>query len=269
MTYKLFYSCFDQSHFGEVDPLMTPFDNTSNKHPELREYHIFDRIINEGAANDVDLWGMFGPRWNIKLRFGTNEIDNAIKNNPGKDVYLFNHARICNALFVNVWEQGEIYHPGIKQVVTAALKTGHYDTSSLNVLMTDATCYCSYFVATHKFWKEYMSFLKDVKIHLDSLSGEYKQMYEGSANYSRDKSLNMFPFIVERLFSTYLHTSNYNIYSHPADYTVYSNQIGHVADYVADIYELKKRISSNDDLNEWNQKRNFVLQKYSTILSCD
>ena len=117
MNYKIFQICFENTQIPQVDPILTPFDNTSNEKPELREFHSFNRIIDEGFADDLDAWGVFGPRWQSKMRYGAEEIKTAIDDNPNFDVYIINHARIQNALTMYVWDQGDYFHPGIKQVV--------------------------------------------------------------------------------------------------------------------------------------------------------
>jgi hypothetical protein len=131
LNYKIFQICFEDRQIPLVDPLLTPFDNTSNEKPELREFHSFNRIIDEGFADGLDAWGVFGPRWQSKMRYEANVIKDAIDENVGFDVYVFNHARVQNALTANVWEQGEYFHPGIKQVVRSALINGGYDTNVL------------------------------------------------------------------------------------------------------------------------------------------
>jgi len=82
LNYKIFQICFEDRQIPLVDPLLTPFDNTSNERPELREFHSFNRIIDEGHVDDLDAWGVFGPRWQSKMRYGASEIKKSIDENP-------------------------------------------------------------------------------------------------------------------------------------------------------------------------------------------
>jgi len=273
MKYEIFQICFEDRQLAEVDWDFTAFDNTSNKHPELREFHSFNRIIDEGHADGLDAWGVFGPRWQDKMRHSSKVIVEAIDNNPNADVWIFNHARVQDALTYNVWEQGEYFHKGIKQVVSAALKAGGYQTDAIDTIMTDATCYCSYFVATEKFWKEYIVFLKDMKEKLEALTGEDAEIYHGSANYSRDPNLNMFPFIVERLFSTFLHmNTKFKVYSRPYDYSVYYGQIKDFSKLLQSLDRLK-RMSVEQDSSElfghWNQLRIYFAKTHPELFNLD
>ena len=272
MNYKIFQICFEKNQISEVDKLLTPFDNTSNEKPELREFHSFNRIIDEGLANDLDAWGVFGPRWQNKIRHKASVIKDAIDNNHGYDVYIFNHARVQNALTVNVWEQGEYWHPGIKQVVHSAFVAGGYDTNVIDTIMTDSVCYCSYFVATKTFWLEYIAFVNDIKEKLEALTGDNAKIYHGSANYFRDSNLNMFPFIIERLFSTFLHIKKYKIYSQPYDYGLYQNQINDFSKVLHSLYGIKCMIvkqQSQELFEHWNLLRLYFAKAHPNLFNLD
>lgn len=275
MNYKLFQICFTEDQLKNVDPLLTPFDNTANERPELREYHNFVKAIDKNIVEDLNAWGFFGPRWKEKLRYGSPDIAYEIENNPGYDVYTFNHARIVDALFFNVWEQGEKWHPGIRQVVKKVLELMGHDSGILDDLMFDqTTCYCSYFVATKEFWKDYLEFLAKVKDCLENLSEEEKKIYESSANYARDKNLNLFPFIIERMFSTYLilNRDKIKVHAKPYDYNVYSGQLGEFVQVISALNNLKKLTLKHDSeeiFYQWNAIRMFLLKTQSNLINLD
>jgi hypothetical protein len=270
LNYKIFQICFDPKQLHDVDLLLTPFDNTSNERPELREFHSFEKIVDEGHANNLDAWGVFGPRWKEKMRFDALEMHTAIENNPDNDVYIFNHARVVNSLTHNVWEQGEFWHKGIKHVTKVALESCGYDSNVLNLPDVETTCYCSYFVATKEFWNDYIKFLREMKTALENLTGEESEIYKGSANYSRDSNLNLFPFIVERLFTTFLHLKQYKVYSHNPNYELYRKNVGDFVSVLTSLYELKK-VSQYDEnmFNIWNSIRTFFLKTQPQLMSLD
>lgn len=270
MKYKIFQICFEPKQIHDVDPLLTPFDNTSNERPELREYHSFERIIKEGVADELDAWGVFGPRWHEKMRYDSFEMHKAIRENPDADVWIFNHARVVNALTHNQWEQGEFWHKGIIAVTKKAFESAGYDPSYIDRITVETTCYCSYFVAKKDFWLRYIDFIRDIKSALESLDEEHKLLYQSSANYARDKNLNLFPFIVERLFSTFLLMDKFNVYSHNHDFYLYKNQIEDFSVVLNSIYQLKK-LGQHDEriLPHWNNIRTFFLTTQPQLLSLD
>ncbi len=109
MNYKIFQIFFEDRQIPLVDPLLTPFDNTSNEKPELREFHSFNRIIDEGFADDLDAWGVFGPRWQSKMRYEANVIKNgmivsekaeiSLKNLPSGNYLLLLKSKIEHRVF--------------------------------------------------------------------------------------------------------------------------------------------------------------------------
>lgn len=266
MKPTLYSICFDKDQIGEVKSPMVPFDNTENLRPELREYQSFKRIMTEGYA--TELYGVFGPRAEQKLRYSGDTIYSEIVANPLHDVYLFNHARIQSVLFLNVWEQGEYFHPGISKVVRYALDRNGYDPSVVDKIMYDKQmCYCSYFVAKKAFWNDYMHFVDIIVNTLNALPDELATIYHGSANYARDTSLGMFPFIVERLFSTYLklNENDYKVYVKPYDYSLYTTENNFI-NHFSTLHRIKE---SWDSFDEWHYLRTETLLKHPELLHLD
>jgi len=260
MNFKIFQICHKTSQLSTCDPGFTPFDNTENKHPELREFHIFNRIMEEDHVADVDAWGIVSPHCLDKLRYSSQSIIDEINNNPNNDVWIFNHGRIHNAFLDNVWSQGEQFHPGITTVINAALVAGKYDTNVINELMTDNTCYSNYFVAKKEFWIEYIAFVKDIKEKLENLTGNEAKLYHSNANYDTDQTLTLFVFIVERLFSTFLHLNKkYKVHTKKYDYTVYPKNIEQCYNMLASLYELKKlAVNSSEIYMHWHLLRQYI-----------
>lgn len=268
MNPTLYQICFEKVQISQVKAPMIPFDNTSNERPELREYHSFKKIIDGQHA--TELYGVFGPRAEEKLRYSGKEIYDEIVANPGKDFYLFNHARIQSVVFLNVWEQGEYFHSGIKKIMRYVLDKNDYDYTVIDSIMTEKhMCFCSYFVATKTAWIEYMRFVDDIKHTLNSLPDELATIYHGSANYARDSSLGMFPFIIERLLSTYLKLNSYNIHVKPYNYSLYTEDSGFI-NHFSTLHRLKESsVSDADSFDSWHYLRNETLVKYPQLLHLD
>lgn len=268
MNYKIFQICFEPKQIEQVEAPLTAFDNTLNERPELREFHSFVKANETGATKDLDAWGFLGPRWETKLKYSADDMCRVIEENPDNDVWLFNHARVVNALTYNVWEQGEMFHKGLIKVGEETLKIAGYDPKATVMFMKDdTTCYCSYFVARKEFWDDYIQFLRNIIDAIDKLPNDVKSVYESSANYSRDSTLNMFPFLVERLFSTFLvlNYGKYNVYHKPYDYNVYRNQVGDFVDVLAALNDIK----TEANFNQWNAIRMFFAKNNSELFNLD
>ena len=162
MNYKIFQICFQQDQLSKVDPLFTPFDNTENKHPELREYHCFKSVIDEGFSDNLDAWGFMGPHQEKDFTYSALDIKNTLDKNPTYDIYIFNSCQIAAALTKNVWEKEDGFTKKIKEIITAIFKAEGHDISVLEKLMPDYTFNSSLFIAKKKFWADYMLFLKNI-----------------------------------------------------------------------------------------------------------
>lgn len=277
MKYKIFQTYFQENQLKEIDPILTPFNNITNLKPELREYHCFKRIIDESYIQELDAWGMLGPRWKEKLRYNAFELKKSVESNQNNDIWIFNHARIHHALTFNVWEQGEFLHKGIKNLSFYIMNKLNYPVTELEKIMTEeTTCYCSYFVARKSFWLDYIKFLDEIFLILTdpNLPENIKRLTKISANYGRDLSLNLFPFIVERFFSTYIsmNKNKYKIYFKPYDYGLYSKELGDFTIVLHTLNNLKTLIAktnSKELLEQWNNLRNYYLKNFPSLLNLD
>jgi hypothetical protein len=152
---------------------------------------------------------------------------------------------------------------------------GHKDVIS-RFMTESVVCYCSYFVATNEFWADYLKFLEEAKSILDSLEdGPIKDAYQGGANYRRDPNLTLFPFIIERLFSTFLILNpTYQVYHRPYDYSTYSD----LSPSGVDVFNLLNRIKNVTDscdnhevqqqlYDSWDQLRRFLIKKHPGMLT--
>ncbi len=275
MNYKIFQIYFEPRQLELIQSPLTPFDNTANEKPELREYHSFVKAIENGSTDGLDAWGFLGPRWEAKLKYSADEIKYTIDQNPNNDVWIFNHARAINALTYNVWEQGEYHHKGLREVAGEILNTAGFDSSPLNAFMTERnTCYCSYFVARKEFWKDYINFLSRIIDAIDNLPEDVKKLYNSSANYARDNTLNMFPFLIERLFSTFLVLKHdkYKVHAKPYDYSVYNNQVGDFTSTLYSLNVLKNQVIEQESeilFNAWNAIRMHFVKTQPQLFNLD
>jgi hypothetical protein len=275
MNYKIFQICFEPRQIELIQSPLTAFDNTANEKPELREYHSFVKATENGSTDGLDAWGFLGPRWEAKLKYSADEIKRAIDENPENDVWIFNHARAINSLTYNVWEQGEFFHKGLRKVAEEVLTIAGFDNSAINAFMTEHnTCYCSYFIARKEFWEDYIDFLSRIVVAIDALPEDVKKIYNGSANYARDNTLNMFPFLVERLFSTFLvlRHSKYKIYAKPYDYSVYESQVGEFTRVLHSLNLLKNQVVEQDSeitFDSWNAIRMHFVKTQPQLFNLD
>lgn len=258
MKYKIYQSYYLDSHRPFLCPEFTSFDNRSNPHPELREYYVALQLQDLARNQGLDMWGLLGPTWMRKLYgIGAKDILDHIHNNPGYDVYFFDAFTEQMIRGYNVWEQGSWYHPEIVTVVEAGFSALGIDLGYLHQPMgrdlVFSNCYC---MATRDFWDGYLDL---VTKFLDSVSGwtpEAQSKLFGSSQYGPEPDLWYFPFVQERLYSTYLlmNQSQFRIMPY------HLNESYHAAQH-SNLYNLKEqaiREGNTELLEQWRQQRNLI-----------
>lgn len=279
LNMKIFQIYFDPAAKHRCDPAFTAYDNTANPNPKLQEWLVWDQFYqgmqNGVPSEELDMWGFVSWRFKEKTNLEGQHVLDWIEANPGYDVYLINPAIVNEAVFVNGWEQGEYYHPGISATANKFLaKLGHTDYD-VNAVLLDRTrtSFATYFVATRKFWDGYMQFSNQLFAQAEA-DNEFKHEVfgDGLSNYARDNSLPMFAFINERLIATYMDINQYNVLPYQyTNETVAAKYQPYFADIQAlsDLKVLINQYESDELYTIWNHYRHKFLKDNPGILGLE
>jgi hypothetical protein len=206
---RIFQSYFDDTSKQYLDPSAEPVDVSFNLNHPLYEYNIL-RTLLDGKIMDPGT----GPVGLISWKFETKTLvsvgefsgfcDKAFA--AGADVAFINPMVAAEALYKNVWEQGEhIGHAGMLGILSALFSEQQIDR--LELMPKSIFALCNYFVGNITFWSEYRAFCDDVLRRIEALKETnptvFNRIYD-SANYRRNEAADFRPFILERLFSTFL-----------------------------------------------------------------
>lgn len=153
--YQIYY---DEKTKGLIDPGFLPFDNLANPRGDWREYWAIRNFFLNNSLNEDELYGFFSPAFRNKTHLSAQQVHAFIEQNPGRDVYTFSPFIQDAACYLNVFEQGNRYHPGHLEVVQAFLKDIALDIDLETFPMTfRSTVYCNYIVAKPKFWQTWFA----------------------------------------------------------------------------------------------------------------
>lgn len=192
----------NQEQLTLVDPLFLPFDHQENPYPELYEYFLLAKIYEKLDEIEASHIGLFSLRFGKKSLLTGLDVTQHIQNNPGFDVYLFNPFPQEDHLYYNIWNQGEFNHPNIVKITQEILNTTHPEIILGNLgRPCNKTLFCNYWVGTKAFWKCYMRFLIPIAEKMISIPNTYLS----DTAYHRGATP-FFPFIIERMLSTFLMT---------------------------------------------------------------
>lgn len=203
---KIYQTYIFDSDLKEFDPAFVPNDWRHNPRSELREIDIFFDFFDKGRYKEADYLGVVSKKFNKKTKISGKRFIEFIQNNPGADVYFINPFP-QNAYFsYNVWDQGESCHKGICDATQYLFDQAGIPihVSELGRNKDDSLLYCNYWVGSHAFWESYIPFLRSLFNTIENeMPPEKRALFFNETEHDGGYAP-LFPFIFERLFSTYL-----------------------------------------------------------------
>jgi len=183
-----------------------PLRLKNNAYAHWREFRIIVDMYKRGLHREQRYTGVFSPKFGLKTQVSGRQFIEFVNANSKADVYFINPFAHLAYISFNVWMQGEITHPNLVSRAQALL-----DVSGIELQIADVPrhgpkllCYCNFWVGTEKFWEDYVGgilvpiaeFLDNYPDHPTSLSVLEPTSHSDPAPF--------LPFIIERLFSSFL-----------------------------------------------------------------
>lgn len=195
---------YDAAQRPSLDPSFIPYDNRANPHPEWREYHVFRTAWGAGLCREGDVTGFVSWKFGAKTGLRGKQFIRFITKTPGYDAYFAHPFRVEPQAFTNIWQQAEIHHPGILGLTQRILDAVGIavDLAALEQ-PREQVLFCNYWAGTRRFWDGFMGFCEPIHYHiLHGLDEADRELLWSRADQKIDACY--VPFIMERLFSTYL-----------------------------------------------------------------
>jgi hypothetical protein len=197
---------YAEDHLAHLDEAFIPYDNsTPNRDGEFEIGVLQDNFLEKNHL-DADFTGFVSWKFREKTGLPGSFFIDFIQQNSGYDVYFINPFP-AEIRFKNVWFQGDACHPKVMQFTQGLLDKLDYNlqlSEFINGIETLA--YCNYWVANAAFWERYMGFLQPLYQYIrNDLTLEEQQFMDHRADRVIDA--HYFPFIFERMFSTFLATA--------------------------------------------------------------
>ncbi len=203
-TIAIYQNCYVPEQFAKIDNNFLIYDGTHNT-PALYEMGAILDLFQTGKFEHAEYVGVVSPKFEQKTNITCRAFKDFILQDPGFDVYFVNPFPQKAYYHFNVWEQGELYHPGICSLTQELFDAVGYkiNLSKIGRMTTQSLLYCNYWVGNKKFWNEYMKFILPLfEFITKQCSAEKRNLYFCRTNHYRPTP--MFPFVFERMFSTFL-----------------------------------------------------------------
>jgi len=206
---RVFQIYFEDWQKELLDKSFYPLNNSRTR-SELLEFAVFEQLQKNDATKGLALWGALSWRFGEKTGLTGVDLFKQVLGNKGYDVYFCNPYPQNEALFHNLWMQGETSHPQFLEIVRGFFKAAGLDENEIAGVHPSSTYSCANFlVATPRFWERYIPFVRKVLVTADKKMDPklrdilHSNMADAKGQHSGQSYV---PFIVERLLSLFLRT---------------------------------------------------------------
>jgi hypothetical protein len=159
----LFQIAYSAQTLTNLEPGYSLIDNLANERPDWFEYWPIRRYLltalREGTLEENSFYGFFSPRFGLKTSLTYKDVVELVQSAiPEVDVVLFSPQPDMAAFFLNVYEQGETFDPGLINAFEQFMaQIGRPLNLSELVMNSQHIVFSNYFVARPAFWLSWLN----------------------------------------------------------------------------------------------------------------
>jgi len=149
---------YNDQTYDLADPNYPILDNRSNERPDWYEYWPIRCFLLNEKLDESAFYGFFSPKFSEKTYLSYPDVEKFVRKHASKsDVILFSPQPDMGSFFLNVFEQGELFDPGLIKAYTSFLESIG-NNFKINDLVMDSSqiVFSNYFVARPMFWREWL-----------------------------------------------------------------------------------------------------------------
>lgn len=211
MNINIFQIYYDDQTRKKILPGFIPLDNTDNLRPDWFEFWVILNFLRNNELVDGDWYGFLSPKFYEKTGFKSEFVINVIKNyGELGNVALFSVGWDQLSYFLNPFEQGEVWHPGLMSASQSFIDQNNLGVN-LKTMVSDNTTsvFSNYIIAKKEFW---MKWKKIAELFFEYV--ENNSHLQGTTSYgSVEHQYPMKTFVQERLASLILSTEKFKVLS--------------------------------------------------------
>jgi len=164
----------------------------------------YEEVISKSDDQNA-VYGLFSPKFNEKTGLVSQDVIQFVESNSDQDIYIINPYPMNVYLHTNVWRHCDENHPEISQMADILLnKAGYgFDILKEHRHSVNQVIYCNYWLANKFFCDRYYVFIKNLDDFIEGLPNHEKYKFFEPTNYLTEAV--RYPFLFERLMSTYLY----------------------------------------------------------------
>lgn len=205
---RLYQIYYNEETRRQLDPGFIPLDNTANERPDWFEFLPIRRLLQNHQFHDETWIGIFSPKFFQKTGMSSTEVENAVQQSAAELVSFspwFAHI----ALFKNIYEQGEYFHPGFLIIFKKFLLRSGLDPMLIEKPMTARQAiYSNYFVAPYRIWRKWLVHANLLYQMAEDASDDLGKELNYATNYGDSNDYPNKIFVMERIISLTIQLSD-------------------------------------------------------------
>ncbi len=202
---SLHHIAYSSETLAQVPAQFLPLDNRANVRPDWREYWPMRNHLLQHTLEDDVFYGFFSPRFSHKTGLDHEKIRDFVhQHGEQHDVLIFSPFWDLCSFFINPFQQGEFFHPGLLDCIQSfADHAGLKLDAAEHVMHSDNTVFCNYFIAKKKFWLRWLELGEKLFNAAESGEGPLAKLLLSETRYS-EQFLPQKIFVQERLVNLVL-----------------------------------------------------------------
>jgi hypothetical protein len=200
----LYQIAYSPQSLAAVEPGFEVLDNLANPRPDWYEYWPVRHFLQTQALDEQAFYGFFSPKFAAKTGHGRATVDAVVaRHGANHDVLLFSAHPNQIAFFVNVFEQGEFFHPGLMASAQDWLAAAGVNAPLPQLLMdVNQTVFCNYFAARPAFWRAWLALGEHLFATCEGPATPLQQRLTAPTSYRGGTQMKI--FLMERIASLLL-----------------------------------------------------------------
>lgn len=213
MNHNIFQIFYDEQSKKNLSPNFIGLDNTMNSRPDWYEFWPMMNYLNSNNLDENTWYGFLSPKFEMKSGFSSSFVISVLEQyNDNFDVALFSGGWDQLSYFINPFEQGETWHPGLID-----LAQNFFNSTNINIDLRSLVTYSStsvfsnYIIAKKSYWVKWINL---ANLFFDAVENNKIAGIANTTSYG--SNLNQTPmktFIQERFPSIILSQGGFNVLS--------------------------------------------------------
>jgi len=186
MPFHVFQIYYDETTRSSLDPGYLPLDNTRNDRPDWYELWVIRNFLRNHSLSENDWYGFLSPHFRHKTGLSAQDVYRFLELSKDRSevALLVAFAWDQVAYFLNPFDQGEIWHPGITALSQSVLEQLGYN-SRLSDLVTYSGnfTFCNYIVAKPAYWRAWLRLADGLFDLIENQATALAKNLAGNTNY--------------------------------------------------------------------------------------